>query len=220
MSTFTGVNLPPPKVERTLFLGHKIPLEVKELIKILPEIEKGVFRQILTALLSHVLESEELNHQRLHQLADASTSVEKLIRVFAGLDVIVRSALRQSGLKPEVFKEDLLELKMKPEVANDLMSALFGGKRPELERALLSNVPTFPRLSALSWRLDVTIANSTLSRVLEPHIELTLTLDDGEVRKFGVNQTKFQQLRFAVASMLRQMESLENRSIFKLQETR
>ena len=79
----------------------------------------------------------------------------------------------------------------------------------------------FPvKLQDMSWRLDVAISSSAVAKVMEPQINLDLTLSNGEKREVSLTQDKFQQLRFSVASMLKQMEQLEKKKVFRNQETR
>ena len=74
----------------------------------------------------------------------------------------------------------------------------------------------FPvKLRDLSWRLDVAISSSSIAKVMEPQINLDMALDDGERKEFSLTQDKFHQLRFSVASILKQMEMLEKKKVFR-----
>merc|ERR1711942_408023 len=79
----------------------------------------------------------------------------------------------------------------------------------------------FPtKLRDICWRLDVAISSSAAAKVMEPQINFDVSLANGETRSISLTQDKFQQLRFAVASMLKQMELLEKKKVFKSQEGR
>ena len=77
------------------------------------------------------------------------------------------------------------------------------------------------KLTEVSWRVDVAISSSAVAKVMEPQINLELAFDDDRPSKhFGMTQDKFQQLRFSVASILKQMEMLEKKKVFKGREVK
>ena len=79
----------------------------------------------------------------------------------------------------------------------------------------------FPaKLEHTSWRLDVAISSSAIAKVMEPQINFDLALSDGREKNFSTTQAKFQQLRFSVASILKQMEMLEKKKVFRSQENK
>lgn len=79
----------------------------------------------------------------------------------------------------------------------------------------------FPvKLRDVAWRLDVAISSSAIAKVMEPQINFDLTLGDGDKKELSLTQDKFQQLRFAVASMLKQMELLEKKKVFRNQDSK
>jgi len=80
---------------------------------------------------------------------------------------------------------------------------------------------TFPvKLQDVSWRLDVAISSSAIAKVMEPQVNFDLTLDDGQRKEISMTRGKFQQLRFSVASILKQMELLEKKKVFRSQDTK
>ena len=86
---------------------------------------------------------------------------------------------------------------------------------------MVDNRNPFPvKLQYVSWRLDVAISSSAIAKVMEPQVNFDLTLDDGQKKEFSMTQDKFQQLRFSVASILKQMEVLEKKKVFKSQESK
>ena len=80
------------------------------------------------------------------------------------------------------------------------------------------NFPT--KLRDVSWRLDVAISSSSIGKVMEPQINMDLSLTNGENKEISLTQDKFQQLRFSVASMLKQMELLEKKKVFRNQDAK
>lgn len=77
-------------------------------------------------------------------------------------------------------------------------------------------------MSSLSWRVDVSISTSSLSRTLEPSVILSMRLsDDGDhdsnrLVSFELSLASFHLLRFNVAIVLKEMDDLLNRQVFKL----
>ncbi|XP_034248743.1 COMM domain-containing protein 5-like [Thrips palmi] len=69
----------------------------------------------------------------------------------------------------------------------------------------------FPSVSDVKWRVDITISSSTLSRVLEPNIVMELDLSDGQKVTFELSVSKFHKLRYTVASILKEMDAMNNR---------
>ena len=71
----------------------------------------------------------------------------------------------------------------------------------------------YPHFERLRWRLDVTISNSNLKRVLKPSLVLSFTLSDGRIKYMECSVDKFHELRFNVSRVLREMQVLQQRFI-------
>lgn len=56
---------------------------------------------------------------------------------------------------------------------------------------------------------------SMLSRVLEPHIVMEWTFNDGKHQIFELSLSKFHQLRHAIATILVEMQKIEQQCISK-----
>ncbi len=76
--------------------------------------------------------------------------------------------------------------------------------------------PQRPTLKSFIWRLDVSISTSSLIRNLEPSIIVQMHLSDDRKVSFEMSLSSFHLLRFNVAFVLKEMEELLNRQIFKL----
>eukprot|EP01084_Bolivina_argentea_P003592 6752_1 len=72
---------------------------------------------------------------------------------------------------------------------------------------------SYPHFQNLRWRLDVTISNSNLKRVLKPSLVLSITLSDGRIKYMECSIDKFHELRFNVSRVLREMQVLQQRFI-------
>jgi hypothetical protein len=58
--------------------------------------------------------------------------------------------------------------------------------------------------------------SSVLSRVLEPSILFDMTFSNGEKKIFEVSISKFHQIRYSVASVLKEMGLMEKKKVFKI----
>ena len=74
----------------------------------------------------------------------------------------------------------------------------------------------YPGLDDLKWRVDVTISTSSMSRVLKPSILMQLATTDGQKKTFDLPLEKFHELRYNVAKVLKEMETLEKHPILKI----
>ncbi|KAM4767883.1 COMM domain-containing protein 5 isoform 2-T2 [Cyanocitta cristata] len=65
---------------------------------------------------------------------------------------------------------------------------------------------------------SVVFGNSSLARALQPSILMMMKLSDGTAHRFELPVAKFQELRYNVALILKEMNDLEKRSILKIQD--
>ncbi|CAH3035826.1 unnamed protein product [Porites lobata] len=208
-----------PMMDDSLFVGPRIPDEIKRMIPHLTSIDKALFRKILQVIIS-VFEGKVPDNGLLQELQSDAVTEETLSCLYAGLYCLLRSALRlpQTSLKPDRFKSDLTELKVPGELIPDLSSIVFGEKRSAFDAAALKNRNHLPSLDSLRWRVDVAISTSSLSRVLEPSVLMEMKLSDGKIHTFEVPLSKFHELRYNVAYVLKEMEEVEKKNILKIQD--
>lgn len=76
--------------------------------------------------------------------------------------------------------------------------------------------PQCVKIESLNWRIDVSLSSSSLKRELVPTIVIQMQLTNGMTIYFETNLQLFHQLRFNVALVLKEMDDLLNRQIFKL----
>ena len=75
-----------------------------------------------------------------------------------------------------------------------------------------------PTLKKFTWRIDVSISTSSLIRNLEPSILVQMHLSNDKTVSFLISLTNFHMLRFNVANILKEMEDILNKQIFRLIE--
>ncbi|XP_053555145.1 COMM domain-containing protein 5 [Bombina bombina] len=215
----TSVKSVHPYNDRIGFLGARAPTEVEAMARNLKDLDKDVFRKILKVVVG-ALEGKD-SREHLKVIAEnTSLSEEQLSFIISGAYTILRVALRLpvSALKQEVFKEDLKELRIPEDFIGDFANIVYGNRRPVLENAALKQGIRLPTVEDLRWRVDVAISTSSLSRALQPSILMQMKLSDGSSHRFEVSVAKFQELRYNVALILKEMNDLEKRSILKIQD--
>lgn len=205
--------------DRTPFYGGRTPSEIKTMIKPLAKLDVTVFRKILV-LIVQAVEGNNVQFKQIKDLQSKDLSEETLAIIYSGLHKLLLCALRlpSSSLKQEHFKEDLKELLIPEDFHTDLASVVFGNRRAGIDAECLASRPRLPQLDQLKWRVDVGISTSVLNRVLEPTVMMEMTLTDGGIHTFEVPISKFNELRYNVAYVLKEMEELEKRSILKIQD--
>lgn len=201
------------------FLGGRIPPEIESMSKNLKDVDQELFRKILKAVVS-ALEGKDCR-EVMKSIAEGSViPQERLSHIVAGMYRVLSEAIRipTSLLKQEAFKEDLRELRIPEDFITDFSSVVFGNRRAVLEAAASQNDPHLPTVEEFKWRVDVAISTSSLARALQPSVLMQMKLSDGRFHRFEVPVSKFQELRYNVALILKEMNDLEKRSILKIQD--
>uniref|UniRef100_A0A8C8R777 COMM domain-containing protein 5 n=1 Tax=Pelusios castaneus TaxID=367368 RepID=A0A8C8R777_9SAUR len=149
----------------------------------------------------------------MRAIAESSDlSEEQLTSLISGMYTLLREALR---LPISTFKQ---EVSTRKEFIMDFASVVFGNRRPVVEATTLKQGNRLPSVNDIKWRVDVAISTSSLARALQPSILMLLKLSDGTAHRFEVPVAKFQELRYNVALILKEMNDLEKRSILKIQD--
>ncbi|XP_022069694.2 COMM domain-containing protein 5 isoform X2 [Acanthochromis polyacanthus] len=201
------------------FLGGRIPPEIESMSKNLKDVDQELFRKILKAVVS-ALEGKDCR-EVMKSIAESSViPQERLSHIIAGMHRVLSEAIRIPTplLKQEAFKEDLRELRIPEDFITDFCSVVFGNRRAVLEAAASQKDPQLPTVADFKWRVDVAISTSSLARALQPSVLMQMKLSDGSFHRFEVPVSKFQDLRYNVASILKEMNDLEKRSILKIQD--
>uniref|UniRef100_A0A8C6XN01 COMM domain-containing protein 5 n=1 Tax=Naja naja TaxID=35670 RepID=A0A8C6XN01_NAJNA len=181
------------------FWGPRIPPQVEAMAQSLQELEKEIFRKLLKATVG-ALEGKECQ-------------------------ALVKMAAESAHLSEEQLAILLLppsSLKIPEEFIADFAKVVFGNRRPLLEAALQKQGNRLPTMEDFRWRVDVAISTRLgilLScRALQPSILMQLKISDGSTHRFEVPVAKFQELRYNIALILKEMNDLEKRSILKIQD--
>ncbi|TSL89881.1 COMM domain-containing protein 5 [Bagarius yarrelli] len=183
------------------FWGERIPREIVNMAKHLKDLDKQVFRQVLKVVVN-CLEGKECSVS-VADLQNTSLSEEQIIDIISGMNEVLREAVRvsPSSVKIKSFEDDLREL-----------------RRPTLKSSLTKHDPRLAKLEQFRWRVDVAVSTSSLSRALQPTILMQFTLSDGNRHQCEVSLSKFQELRYNIALILKETNDLEKRSVLKIQD--
>ncbi|XP_037658864.1 COMM domain-containing protein 5-like [Choloepus didactylus] len=204
---------------RVSFLGAQLPPEVAAMAQHLGELDRGTFRKLLKLVVSS-LQGEDCREAMQHLGASVDVPEEHLGTMVAGVHTLLWQALRlpPASLKPNAFKDQLQELSIPQDLVGDLASVVFGSQRPLLDSVARQQGVWLPHVASFRWRVDVAISTSTLTRALQPSVLMQLKLSNGSAHRFEVPMAKFQELRYSVALILKEMADLEKRCDLRLQD--
>ncbi|XP_076287598.1 COMM domain-containing protein 5 [Lasioglossum baleicum] len=185
--------------------------------KVLPGLKKMFVRPLIQIAVKSI-NQEYIEEGILDKISEKyNVPVESVDEYYSVIYTIlkVHLGILSQNVKPEEFRQILEELKLPPECIEDLSTVIYGQKRPELIAGLLDRTKFYSHLMSCKWRVDITIASNILNRVLEPHIIMKWTFSNGEHQIFELSMSKFHQLRHAVATILVDMQKLEQKCASK-----
>eukprot|EP00033_Pygsuia_biforma_P001824 GCRY01002039.1.p1 GENE.GCRY01002039.1~~GCRY01002039.1.p1 ORF type:complete len:212 (+),score=16.73 GCRY01002039.1:111-746(+) len=209
-------------MDRPHFLGVHLPEEIKALLPLISKkaaiFEEKEARKYMQQVVKFMLE-DSLDDDILLKVRQN----KELQVAFYGFFLILRAAVRAKITKAEL-KSDLEELKpaIRADLASDLCS-LYDKSRNLLSEHFESNLHSYNStlsLDQLRWRVDVAISTSALTKVLTPSVVFELKMRQSPLFTESVtleaSVEQFQQMRFAVAKILREMQDLEKRQVFQM----
>ncbi|XP_005354195.1 COMM domain-containing protein 5 [Microtus ochrogaster] len=203
---------------RVSFLGAQPSPEVAAVAPLMRDLDRSTFRKLLKLVVG-ALHGKDCREAVQQLGASANLSEERLAVLLAGTHTLLQQALRRppASLKPEAFQDQLQELGIQ-DMIEDLTSLALGSQRPLLDAVVQQQGSWLPHLSDFRWRVDVAISTSAQSRSLQPSVLMQLKLTDGSAHRFEVPVAKFQELRYSVALVLKEMAELEKKCERKLQD--
>lgn len=185
--------------------------------KVLSELKK-VFVRPLIQIAVRAINQEHIEEGILDRISlKYNIPEENVDEYYAVVFTIIKThlSLMSQVIKLTDFKQSLEELKVPSDCIEDLSTVIYGQKRPELISGLIRRTRFYSHLVSCRWRIDITISSSILNRVLEPHIILEWIFDTGEKQTFELSLAKFHQLRHAIATILVEMQNIEQQCTSK-----
>ena len=73
-----------------------------------------------------------------------------------------------------------------------------------------------PSLTSLTWRVDVVLSSSSVTRVMQPFVILRVGLSDGTYKTIELSIKAFHDLRFRISEALHSLHKLESNYLFTL----
>eukprot|EP00056_Hartaetosiga_gracilis_P008153 m.116680 g.116680 ORF g.116680 m.116680 type:complete len:220 (+) comp12861_c0_seq5:28-687(+) len=196
------VTIPSSVVERTTFVGHTVPKDIKKLNKRLSNLQNGeVVGDLLLNACFSVCSGDVVPD--LDELAEQTgVDTETLLPILSGVHLLVSACdnVTPALMKKRVFQEDLDALKVPINLKTKLTNHIYKANTKQQETTPKSALPT---IVDFKWRVDVTISTSALKRVLKPFVLLQTTLSDGSIKTFEVSIEKFHELRYNTAFVLK-----------------
>lgn len=204
---------------RTAFFGSRVPAALGgDAIKKAAQVPEAALATIIGLATEHIL-GVTPSQETVNSLLESDGLSQTIINdCFSLVACVLLHALRHSSLKAAVFKEDLVELGLDVDIVDAVAQVIYGNRRPELLEACKGDAPRCPQLKSLKWRVDATISTNTLAKVLKPTVTMQTKLSTGVVETFEVPLKQLHELRYSVAQILKEMDILESRNIFKLVE--
>lgn len=129
------------------------------------------------------------------------------------LQAILR--LPQDGIKEPDLKQGLKELKFTDECCSEFLNIFSDYKMELFSNKYRLGDEYFLKIENFNWRIDITISSNYLAKSLDTVIIFHINFKNGESKSFEVSIAKFHQLRFYVSSMLKEMEFIEKKNVFK-----
>eukprot|EP00282_Hemiselmis_andersenii_P031696 CAMPEP_0169464744 /NCGR_PEP_ID=MMETSP1042-20121227/20839_1 /TAXON_ID=464988 /ORGANISM="Hemiselmis andersenii, Strain CCMP1180" /LENGTH=211 /DNA_ID=CAMNT_0009577633 /DNA_START=167 /DNA_END=798 /DNA_ORIENTATION=- len=178
------------------FWGASTPAGIAALPKLVEKAGQDELRKALVFAVEH-LGGAEVSPEELEGVDHA---------LAVGVVELVAAAVKARA-DEETILADMAGLGIAGGAAKDVAMAVSRGRGRMMDHGDEAG-RGFPRLEETRWRVDVTISNTALSRVLKPTVLMQLTLSDGSVRRVEVDAEKLQQLRFHAASALSSMQAM------------
>ncbi|KOC67213.1 COMM domain-containing protein 5 [Habropoda laboriosa] len=185
--------------------------------KVLPELKK-VFVRPLIQIAVKAINQEYIEDGILDRISQKYNVPEEIVdEYYSVIFTILKIHLGtlSESVKPIEFKQVLEELRLSSECIDDLSTVVYSQKRPELMSGLIQKTKFYPHLISCKWRIDVTVSSSILNRVLEPHVIMEWTFNNGKRQIFELSLSKFHQLRHAIATILVEMQKVEQQCASK-----
>ncbi|CAF0765836.1 unnamed protein product [Adineta ricciae] len=210
------------------FYGWTTPKAISLCVQTLKECSALPF-EVIQKMIA-LSEAQILNDQTSTSMLDIlwkiakkySISVDQVMLIFNGFVHVLRLALKPPAafLKPDIFKDDLRDLKFSEQIIGEFYNILFGAKRDQLYLAIQErDRPRLPSLQTFDWNLDVTLTTASLSRCIEPLLLFQFRTSDNRNLTFEVSIKKFNELRYKTALLLKEMEEVDGKQALKLLET-
>ncbi|XP_053688543.1 COMM domain-containing protein 5 [Sabethes cyaneus] len=191
----------------------------KNYLKYVPELESNAVLRTIVQLCINYIESKtcskEIINRAVEKIAAANQDVpEHIYELFSAILLLIQMYLRypKGIVKDDELKETLKELRFAEHCTEDLIKVLHN------HRDVLSwnyremrNLRSPPK--RMVWRINVNFVNRSTTPY--PTVIIHIQKTDGEFQSFEINIAQFHRLRYNVALLLHELQSLDRRRSLK-----
>lgn len=155
--------------------------------------------------------SKEVLDRAVKKLQASNQDVpEHFCELFAGILQLIQLYLRypKGIVKDDELRESLKELKFRDDCIEDIVKVLRQHRDPlSFNYREMRNLRSPPR--RMVWRINVSFMDRSSTR--HPTVILHIQKTDGEFLSFELSLSMFHRLRYNVASLLHELQTLERR---------
>jgi len=200
------------------FLGKRPPQEIKNFVDLYSKLSGPILKKICLFVCEYLKHTEISSEQWQKLVNTASKEIDETEArlTLAAVLLLFKTALRER-IEPGPFQEALESLTLGGDKQNILVASYKQLKSTIIPKTS-SNV-SLPHISSMSWRVDITIATNEIDRVLKPTILMRIIDSNGDVKQMEMNPETFHQLRYSVARVIKEIESLDSMQILKIDKT-
>ncbi|XP_017858783.1 PREDICTED: COMM domain-containing protein 5 [Drosophila arizonae] len=204
----------------SLNFRYHVLKSVKPYTIYIPQLSKSTLR-VLIQVSVHYIEtkksSPDVLELAINKLKNAGHEVPKnFCELFTMVLLIMQIYLRcpKGVVKEQELRQCLIDdLCFTDACADDLTKVLIN-HRTTLSRNFAETKMERPKMLDMQWRINISLG-STMAQLDKPTIVLHFKLNNGEHRTLELPLSMFQRLRFNVATMLSELQSLQNRPVLK-----
>lgn len=147
-----------------------------------------------------------LEHQTLPPEVQAFAENDYESVVFLTLFQIYQEALR-IRIEKKDFTKDLASFRFSTQLQQLLLTTFYDNVAT-LTSLSREQTITHPSLQQFDWRVDVIISTTSLMKAFTSVLLLQFTTSTGEIKTVEASVEKFHQLRYSVAKMLANMQTI------------
>ncbi|KAL5284957.1 COMMD5 family protein [Megaselia abdita] len=202
---------------------YAVMKSVKPYGKFVPQLSKPVLR-ILIQVSVHYIESKnkkcspEVLDMALKKLTHSGCEIPKnFCELFAAILLIMQNFLRtpKGSVKDQELRECLRELKFTEDCIDDLSKVLHNHRESLTKNFCEAKCLRSPP-KKIQWRLNVSLGESGLTKFKQqPTIILHFQVKDGEFRTLELPLAMFHKIRYNIALLLHEMQTLEKKLALK-----
>ncbi|XP_055616984.1 uncharacterized protein LOC129762582 [Toxorhynchites rutilus septentrionalis] len=186
--------------------------------KYVPELKSSMVLRTIIQLCVHYIETKSCSNEQLERamkkLQSSNQEVpEHFCELFAAILQLMQLYLRypKGIVKDDELRESLKEYKFQDDYIEDIVKVL-NQHRDTLSLCYreMRNLRSPPK--RLVWRINISFVDRSNHH---PTIILHIQKTDGEFLSFEMNVAMFHRLRYSVASLLHELQTLERRQSVK-----